>query len=164
MLLDLETSGADVYYVAPAFHQPEELNDAFLNGLVRTRSIWVRPSQIGPLPDERDHHVSFERVGNWAFFSEPRRLDGPREFASLADHLHRALESRGATPLRTELPALAETLSAIAEKRADIRLGDRVVTRTVLADRAPLQQIAHYASIFLECQFFVVQSRQATVE
>src|SRR5258708_40251362 len=74
MLLDLEATGAEVYYVAPAFHQAEQLNDAFLNGAVRPRSLWIRPSQIGPLPDSKQHHVSFEAIANWAFFSEPRRL------------------------------------------------------------------------------------------
>lgn len=159
MLLDLEQTGADVYYVAPAFHEPEELNEAFMNRLVRSRSIWVRPSQIGPLPDDREHHVSFEQVGAWAFFSEPRRLDGPREFEQVAAHLERALKSRGSNPLRLELATLAEKLMVIAEKRRDIRWLQQAETREVFAERPPLEQIAHYASIFLECQFFVVQSR-----
>jgi hypothetical protein len=34
MLLDLENDGNEVYYSAPAFHKPEEFNDAYLNNQV----------------------------------------------------------------------------------------------------------------------------------
>jgi hypothetical protein len=59
MLLDLENAGEEVYYSAPMFHTAEELNTAFLNQSVCSSSIWIRPSEIGPLPDGLDHHVSF---------------------------------------------------------------------------------------------------------
>jgi hypothetical protein len=88
LLLDLERKGHEVYYSAPAFHEPDELNDAYLNQLVKSRSLWVKPSQIGPLPDNQDHHISFRLGGAWFFYSrDPQRLEGPTDFKSFEDHL-----------------------------------------------------------------------------
>jgi hypothetical protein len=75
MLLDLESDGNEVYYAAPAFHEPGELNGAYLSHNVRARSIWLRPSQIGAL-DDRDHHVAFTVPGAHFLCSDPRRIDG----------------------------------------------------------------------------------------
>jgi hypothetical protein len=157
MLIDLETAGAEVYYAAPAFHQPDELNAAFLDRTVRDRSIWVRPSQIGHLPDNREHHVSFQHPGPWAFFSKPREIEGSKDFEQVATRLQHELRQRGDRDLRTELSSLAESLDAIAEKRPDIVSTEKERTRQVLGETSPLRKVAHYASVFLDCQFFVVQ-------
>jgi len=73
MLLDLEQAGNEVYYSAPIFHTPEELNSCFLSRNVRSQSIWLSPSDIGPLPDSENHHVSFEPGSPWTLFSDPLR-------------------------------------------------------------------------------------------
>jgi hypothetical protein len=162
MLLDLEAAGQEVYYSAPMFHQPEELNAAFLTNSVRVRSLWLRPSDIGPLPDNREHHVSFEPGSPWTFFSEPRRLDARREFEAVAEGLRRRLHDRGRTELAPEnLERLAESIADIAEKRRDIHDRQRAVAREVARPVAPLRRVAYYASIFLEAQLFVVQERDA---
>ena len=44
-LLDLEAKGHLVRYVAPAFHTPAALNDAYLNAEVATRSFWLKPQR-----------------------------------------------------------------------------------------------------------------------
>jgi hypothetical protein len=148
-----------VYYVAPAFHEAEEFNDAFLSQAVRVRSLWVRPSQIGPIADNRQHHVSFEQLGQWAFFSKPTFIDGPRAFEDVSVRLNRSLEARRDRPVREELPVLVHRLIEIAEKRSDIRQPMRDATREQLADSPPIRQVAHYSAMFLECQFVVVQER-----
>ena len=157
MLLDLETTGQEVYYSAPKFHSPEELNSAFLASAVRARSIWLRPSDIGPLVDDGEHHVSFEFSGPWTLFSVPRPLDVKREFSDVVARLHQIVLERGDTELQQEsLERLAESISVIAEKRREIRERQRAVAREVLQDVAPLQRVAYYASIFLECQLYIV--------
>lgn len=160
MLLDLEATGQEVYYSAPMFHQPEELNDAFLNSVVRARSIWIRPSEIGPMPDNADHHVSFEPDSPWTFFSEPRRLDAKRTFEDLSVHLAKRLREHGAMDIsREHLERLADDITRIADKRRDISARQRDVTKEVAGKAAPLQRVAYYASVFLESQLFVVQER-----
>lgn len=160
MLLDLEGRGQEVYYSAPMFHQPEELNAAFMASGVGARSIWIRPSDIGPLPDDGEHHVSFEPGSPWTFFSKPKPLDVKREFSDVAETLHRTLRERGEVALKREnLEHLAGSIGEIAEKRREIRERQKAATREMLRKISPLQRVAYYASVFLESQLFVVQER-----
>ena len=162
MLLDLEATGEEVYYSAPMFHQPEELNDAFLRGSVRARSIWIRPTEIGLLPDDGDHHVSFEPGSPWTLFSKPRPLEARREFEDVVAQLMIRLRERGRTDLSEErLEGLADAIASIADKRRDISQRQRDISREAARPAAPLQRVAYYASVFLESQLFVVQQRQA---
>src|SRR5262245_45681687 len=48
LLLDLDTSGETVFYIAPEFHLPEELNDHYLRKRVVQNSVAFRPRDIGP--------------------------------------------------------------------------------------------------------------------
>ena len=74
MLLDLEKDGNEVYYSAPAFHEPVELNEAYINHQVKVRSIWLRPSWIGYLRDGENHHVAFKHPGDRHLYSAHRRI------------------------------------------------------------------------------------------
>ena len=160
MLLDLEAIGQEVYYSAPMFHQPDELNAAFLGASVRARSIWVKPSDVGPLPDDRDHHLSFEPGSSWTFFSEPRRLREKRVFEDVTKNLSRRLHERGEVDMsRDELVHLADAITEIAEKRRDIEERQRNIAREIARPAEPLQRVAYYASIFLESQLFIVHER-----
>jgi hypothetical protein len=133
MLLDLEQAGNEVYYSAPVFHTPEELNSCFLSGGVRSQSMWVRPSEIGPLPDVHDHHVSFESGAPWTLFSEPRYLDARRTFADVADDLVRAVRERGDVLMKREsLDVLAEKIGMIADRRREISRQQRSRTSEAL--------------------------------
>lgn len=79
MLLELEDSGARVFYVAPLFNTAKALDDAYLaRGVVR-ESRFFRPSQVGPLPDDKAHWVSFMRDNPIAYFcsDRPHPLDTP---------------------------------------------------------------------------------------
>ena len=162
MLLDLEARGQDVYYCAPMFHRPEELNDAFLQRSVRARSIWIRPTDIGRLPDAGDHHVSVVLGSPWMLFSEPKKIEAKRNFEDVARQLSNRLHERGWTDLSEErLEDLANAIARIADKRQDISRRHRDHSREQARFAAPLQRVAYYASIFLESQLFVVQERQA---
>ena len=160
MLLDLEGHGQEVYYSAPMFHQAEELNDAFLEGSVRKRSIWIRPSEIGQLPDDRDHHVSFESGSPWTLFSEPRPINVKREFEDVATRLTNRLHEQGEIDIsQKRLEDLADAIAMIADKRLDISKQKREISKKAARPAAPLQRVAYYASVFLEAQLFVVQER-----
>lgn len=161
MLLDLESTGQEVYYCAPMFHRPEDLNDAFLEGAVRDRSVWIRPSDVGPLPDDGDHHVSIEAGRQWMFFSEPKPLEARRGFRDVSNGLTERLRERGRVDVsRQNLEALAAALAGIAEKQRDFSDRQRDAARRVMQPTGPLQRAAYYASVFLESQLFMVQERQ----
>jgi hypothetical protein len=87
LLLQLENQEHFVFYVAPAFHRASELNRAYFSRRVAVDSIWIRPSDIGPLPDNNYHHVSFQLPRRFIRYSEPQPLQGHYTFEDLTKHL-----------------------------------------------------------------------------
>jgi len=93
LLLALESRGNVVKYVAPLFHEPYELNDAYATNEVTRRSIFVSPSWVGPLPDDRSHHIAFDTSGARYFLSEPeppehaRTIEEDISFSALVDEM-----------------------------------------------------------------------------
>lgn len=157
MLLDLENTGKEVYYSAPAFHEPWELDEAYMSHEVKKRSIWIRPSWIGPLPDAWDHHVAFQQPGAKRFCSESRLIEDKADFDSFAATILSSIEERGAFALTHEtLVETADQLTDIAQKRRDISPKAYDATRQTTKAWNPLERIAFYASMFLGVQLFVV--------
>ena len=161
MLLDLENDGYTVFYVAPVFHEPSELNDAYQHHEVVARSIWMPPSCIGPLPDYDDHTVAFDDPRRPPVFcSEPREIEVQADFDGFSEHITAQLSERGETALQPHnLQRLAETLQTIALKRFEIPSRETSWTVEKMRQRNPIEQIAFFAQIFLEAQFYVIRHR-----
>lgn len=156
LLLQLESRGQEVYYSAPAFHRPRELNDAFLTGQMRARSLWLRPSDIGPLPDQEDHHVSFCIEGPWTVFSSPRPVKG-RTFQHVAAELSARLEERGEYVRSSQYwQQLSNEMERIIGRRAALS-APATSMDAQLRRRHPAEQVAFYASVFLGSQLFLVR-------
>ncbi|HZM26786.1 MAG TPA: hypothetical protein VFB89_05490, partial [Gemmatimonadales bacterium] len=110
LLLDLESQDNLVVYAAPGFSEADELNEAYSLDLVAARSIFVRPSAIGPLVDDERHWVAFQTTPPLArFCSEPHPID-----FVLPDALFRRARA-AAEPLRGR-PQGSESYGAIAEE------------------------------------------------
>lgn len=75
MLIELDQAPNFVFYAAPMFHRKDEFDAAFLGGVVRQRSFFVRPQTIGGFLDNEAHHLSFDGR-NFVFMSEPRVIEG----------------------------------------------------------------------------------------
>ncbi len=60
----------------------------------------------------------------------------------------------------TALEETANVLSEIAEKHRHISPESRRASRTRLADRHPLDQIAFYSQVFLDSQMFIVKEHE----
>ena len=160
MLLELEDKGNEVYYSAPAFHTSVEFNDAYLSHHVRTRSLWMKPSQIGPLPDDRDHHVAFVLGNTPHLCSSPRALETKGEFKEFEESVTRSFNERSGTAIKiTELEEIALNLSEIAEKHRQFPFELRRSLRETLATRHPLDKIAFYSQVFLDVQLFIVSEQ-----
>lgn len=161
MLLDLENAGQHVYYCAPTFHTPTELNDAYLLHHVRNRSLWLKPSAIGPLPDDEDHYVAFQIPGTTHFCSEPRKLEAGGDFEEFTMAVEGSYRQERKLALRREnLTYLADAITEISEKRRDISPEAKRASHAELAARHPLDRIAFYASVFMDCQLFIVSERE----
>ena len=112
-LLDLEAKGHLVRYVAPAFHTPAALNDAYLNGEVATRSFWLRPGDA-PVPDNKEHHIGYYGPdGPFCICSpESRVFETSGGFEDFAAAVREASERRDNAPLTALFTRLADDLSA----------------------------------------------------
>lgn len=162
MLLALEEdTGAEVTYCAPAFHTSEELNSAYLNHNVCSQSVWIAPSWIGPLPDNYSHYVAFQLNGPRIFYSDPKPIDHSASFRQFGERLNLKHRQLSDTALSEDsLRQMAESLAHIAKKRKDISVEEKARTERVLVDRPPIQQVAYYAGVYLDCQFFTLHARQ----
>lgn len=96
LLHTLEIAGEAVYYVAPHFHTTAELNTYYLDRTVLRNTIWIPPSSIGPLPDNDDHYIAFNREsGAYLCSKDPRRIEALVDingvFSTLFSHTRRRL-------------------------------------------------------------------------
>lgn len=161
MLLDLENGGNEVYYSAPAFHEPWELNQAYLSHNVKNLSIWLRPSWIGSLPDEWDHHVAFQQPGNKRFCSESRPIEDQADIKSFSERITASIKKRGSFSLNNQsLTDIAEQITEISRKRHDIPLEVYETTRQETKAWRALDRIAFYSNMFLGAQLFIVNEIQ----
>jgi hypothetical protein len=120
LLLALDTGPNQVFYVAPRFHRLHEINDAWRSNAVASRSVFVAPSEIGSLDDER-HTVAFDRLGSW-ICSDPRPILALNS-RQVLEKLKTALQQDD-RPLRTRLPILVEELRD-AERRGRERIAEK---------------------------------------
>ena len=76
LLVKLESDwpGA-VYDAAPCMLNEREFNNAYLSLDVHRRSAMFSPAEIGPLPDTKQHWVSYRPNSSYGWFcSEPREI------------------------------------------------------------------------------------------
>jgi hypothetical protein len=64
LLLALDDGTSFVFYAAPRFHELTEINEAWNDNAVATRSIFVAPSRIGQL-DMQSHYVAYDERRAW---------------------------------------------------------------------------------------------------
>jgi hypothetical protein len=77
LLLQLEANGNLVYYAAPLFNTEDELNNAFRFHHLVSESVFVRPSLIGALPDDKPHYVAFKPHWPVGYLCSKPRAFGP---------------------------------------------------------------------------------------
>jgi hypothetical protein len=118
LLLDLESEGNIVAYTAPGFSKPDELNEAYSSDRVAARSIFVRPSVIGPLVDDDRHWVAFQTDPQVAVrCSEPRPIDSEHPEVLFRRQTAVEVNRQRRRPRPASYGALAEELLATYERR-----------------------------------------------
>jgi hypothetical protein len=112
LLVELDDGKVEVFYAAPRFHKLAQINEAWSANAVASRSIFIRPRDIGPL-DVDSHHVAYDEHRAW-LCSEPRSV----EFLSaplLVERLTGEL-GRDKRTLRQRLPELNAALDEAWER------------------------------------------------
>lgn len=164
LLLDLEQKGNLVYYAAPAFHEIEQINRFYIDREIVARSIYIRPSAIGPLPDDKPHHVAFKLGGSslplsvTAYrFSEPTQLaidTASNMLEELSTRLHQ--RERHNMPLSELFSGLLHEMTGILEEHLDF------VDRSHLSHAdfgGPLRSVAYLSRMYFSCELFLVRPR-----
>jgi hypothetical protein len=129
LLLDLEADGKDVYYCAPMFHEPDELNQAFVARDVTARSVFFRPSAIGELPDDDEHFIAFQPGATQVWFcSDPKEIVP----VSPADIFSGRLGHRRTESITTLYESLANELLQTFERSVTKRGNLDIRTRRLL--------------------------------
>jgi hypothetical protein len=162
-LVSLEQSGNEVYYVAPTFYKRDDLNRAYASRQVWNRSFRIKPSAIGPLPNDKAHHVSFDpTTGDWKFYSEdPSREGRALSTGQITEELQHRIRERGERSLREQIAELDRSLLDIAEHRNRERnQRERMNIEEIGADIDPLRRVSYIARQFFDCQMLLVVPRQ----
>jgi hypothetical protein len=161
-LISLEQSGNDVFYVAPRFHTTSGLNSAYAIHQVWNRSFRIRPFEIGPLPDDNPHHVTFQpAAAQWRFYSEESSREGlalgSEEIATMLLH---SIRQRGERTLRDQLPDIDHTLLRIVrERNATRNERERIDVEELVVESDPLRRVAFIARQFFDCQLLFAATR-----
>ena len=159
MLIALQISGNEVRYAAPKFHARKDLDANFRNHSLLSRSLYVKPLEIGPLPDAQPHSYAFDAAGNHFFRSDPTLLKANNEYEVFVSELEAKLDGGGIQDSREVGKALqghlAElALSQIRDPQRDERIGEVWVEAEAKSKAHPLEfcaSIVHHlaqASLF----------------
>jgi hypothetical protein len=162
LLLDLEATGETVFYVAPEFHLPGELNEFYLNKAIILNSAAFSPSDIGPLPDDEAHYVVFERGSSLAYrcTGEPLKFrkrslkEGFGSLLSSGDTTARALGidgMRGIGSRMLDVLGRAESRLRVRAKSVDLE-----GVRRIFSERNPVEAVGYVARTFFDAELAII--------
>lgn len=161
-LIALEQGGNDVFYVVPGFHTTMDLNTAYAERRVWDRSFRIKPALIGPLPNDKPHHVTFRQpTGTWRFYSDEAAKEGRAlNTEEIAESLRQRIAERGERNLRDQIMDLDERLLAIVNARnAERNESERINIRELGDHVDRLRRVAYVARQFFDCQMLFVVLR-----
>lgn len=130
LMMDLENTGEQIYYVAPIFSTNKELNDSYTGHTVASKSIFVKPSDIGDLPDTKEHYWAFDGLGMQFFCSEPIKKENPTDIASWLKQLPVLDEN---SSLEVNLSSSLRNLQVTASKIEGSSVLNRLISNQPLA-------------------------------
>ncbi|WP_029064090.1 hypothetical protein [Labrenzia sp. DG1229] len=117
MLVGLNAQHDHVYYCAPNFYLNADLNHLWQHGFVSDHSVFVNPSNIGPITDGARHAVCYNQAslssGTCYLFSTPKPVTA-HAITNLQTQLDEALRLSD-IPIRALIP---KWLSGLSEARA----------------------------------------------
>jgi hypothetical protein len=161
LLLGRDVDPNLVYYAAPTTHRVEDLNRAFLTRAVIEESIFFRPRDIGPLPDNDAHCIAFvpgAPVG-YRCSDDAAEVRANSVGASILEklgqdlaQLHRVEDS---TAYFTEL---ASELAAVAAERSNARPSARQELGGLIED--PSRRAAYLTRTILGAELLWVTERR----
>jgi len=166
-LLSLEQSGFEVYYAAPAFHTIEDLNKNYLANCMWDRSFKIRPSKIGKILDDKNHHVSFTTANGPSrrYSEEPSELLHPSSAVQIEKTIRSQIDAGKKRNFRDQLPEIDAKLEQIVADRNKHRTIDERVELAELKKTAdPIRRTAYLARQFFDCQLMYMTTREPNTQ
>jgi hypothetical protein len=155
MLIDLEGQpGNQVYYIAPGFADVQKLDDAYTSGQVIERSAMFSPAEIGPLPDDEDHRISFRPDQDWAWFRKRIRI---HRKAEILDRAHSMSPAVGHQERQDWLIGLGARMIKIIREYQTEGFPHIHSDSVKVLDRQsdPLEWAAYLARTYFGCELFL---------
>lgn len=148
LLRRLEARGNTVFYAAPEFTQPNDLNEAYDQGVVLSRTVLWSPGEIGLL-DGGDHHIAFRAGDSFGYLrSEPRRMEKrPAKEILFRSVRKQVAAGRAHAPSREYFAALAAELAELYQHDHPYRVRERLGTAT----RDPQDDVAFVSQALFDC-------------
>ncbi len=159
MLIELESEpGNQVYYIAPAFANVSDLDEAYNNRLVVNRSAMFSPKEIGPLADASYHRVSFRPDQDWGWFlSDPKRVPMHQKSEALKRSSAHKFWTEGTAELDDWLHVVVERMRKIIQANRP-RQGRSYGGDATAPSQNPLRSldtVAYLARTHFGCELFL---------
>ena len=163
LLLQLESVQSSipklVFYVAPQFHKPGELDKFYARKQVANRSVFVPPSLIGAFYDHDSDTVAFKSPsGPLLINSEPRTVDEAVGVESLRRIIAVAGRDRASIGDSGAVLDLARVLNSIVLEEGVHP--DIDVASSTLARDEPLAVVGHLARNYFWCEAVAIGTVQ----
>lgn len=162
LLMDLESAGNQVYYVAPEFHTVEELNDAYALRNVCDRSAFFSPVDIGILPTIDQHYLTFNCSSMYAFLwsKEPRKLKQSHSSKDIENMLTKHIREKGLKIDNLTFERLADDLMGILDNRAKKTDRLKQFKAQMRSQKERIREAPNFAAyltrLFFDAELFVV--------
>ncbi len=158
LLIDLESTGESVFYIAPEFHLPTELNKFYLSKTVVSNSAAFSPLDLGPLYDDDKHYVVFERGTNVGYFCSDNPIVVKKTL--IKEGLNHLVLSRNVKPRTLGEEGLREITERMIEalSRRDRKEQSDVVQqlREILSTRPNIVAAGYIARTFFDAELLIL--------
>lgn len=139
-LINLETRfPGRVLYASPILDSAAAFNRSYSRASVHRDSALFSPADIGPLPDNESHVVSYMVSSHVAWrCSEPRKVSA-RKYDSIADEIAGQLQERADQSLENTVRELQEGVRQLIPselRQSEGQIRDRINARRVVLDGA----------------------------
>lgn len=159
LLIHLELSGNEVYYIAPEFYTGDDLTEYYTNKVVFSHSALFVPSDIGHLTDDEKHYVAFDQDPNAYFCSdepiEIKKLPGK----SFAEYYSSTYQTRSRKINEVFFDDLIDRTIEVLEKRS-IATASLKKTRSIRKEIETLGEKAIFAGFltraYFDAELFIV--------
>lgn len=163
LLIALEEAGESVFYIAPEFHLPTELNSFYLHHRIIFNSAAFSPKAIGPMPDDGEHYIVFERGATIGYrcsndshkINKLRMSEGFASILSEKAQQPRDLSGNGLRAISQQM--LNVWISGEQRLRDPEKPIDIPGLQKIVEERSPVESIGYMACTLFDAELLILE-------